>query len=389
MGNSVSWVAQCLYPKDQVFWAAVHYNDVDAIRSATLRLTPETRRYLEWQEPETGRTALLEAAAKGYCECARMLIKAGANCNVKDLRMNTPLHFACKRAQSELVQLLLEVPTMIPFEVNLYMKTPLDIARKRFSTEEVEDEAQAYAKCIDLLEKSFYLYSGWLYEKTDNVLSYISRVSSLHSWTRRWCVVLERGDPDVLELAFFNKDSDGVRSVCPTSVMLYNVAAGSEVTNDSSWLSRKKFAFILRGDHLSQSHYRGPTASSTAIFHVSLLYNLLRKHDKRRPWWSQIEPNLLLGALPLRDMKHMEQLIQGVGVKAIVTMNQPIELLPNLISTPISPIEWENARIAQCFGSTEDFSSPTLETIEKCTIFIHEHVDMKQQITRSIRVCEK
>ncbi|KAL7692597.1 putative tyrosine specific protein phosphatase [Plasmopara halstedii] len=117
------------------------------------------------------------------------------------------------------------------------------------------------------------------------------------------------------------------------------------------------------------------------IFHVSLLYNLLRKHDKRRPWWSQIEPNLLLGALPLRDMKHMEQLIQGVGVKAIVTMNQPIELLPNLISTPISPIEWENARIAQCFGSTEDFSSPTLETIEKCTIFIHEHVDMKQQIT--------
>ncbi|KAL7692598.1 putative pleckstrin domain, PH-like domain superfamily, ankyrin repeat-containing [Plasmopara halstedii] len=270
MGNSVSWVAQCLYPKDQVFWAAVHYNDVDAIRSATLRLTPETRRYLEWQEPETGRTALLEAAAKGYCECARMLIKAGANCNVKDLRMNTPLHFACKRAQSELVQLLLEVPTMIPFEVNLYMKTPLDIARKRFSTEEVEDEAQAYAKCIDLLEKSFYLYSGWLYEKTDNVLSYISRVSSLHSWTRRWCVVLERGDPDVLELAFFNKDSDGVRSVCPTSVMLYNVAAGSEVTNDSSWLSRKKFAFILRGDHLSQSHYRGPTGLQKCIHFAAI-----------------------------------------------------------------------------------------------------------------------
>lgn len=249
---------------------AARYGDARVIRSAASQLTQETRMYLEWQEPYTGRTALLEAAAKGHCECARILIEAGANCNAKDLKMNTALHLACKRAQFEMVKLLLEIPAVTAFEINLYMKSPLDLARSRFSGEEAEDKAQGYAKCIELLEKSFYLYSGWLYEKTDNVLSYISGMSSLHSWTRRLCVVLERGDPSVLELAFFSKSKDGVRPVCPTSVMLYNVASGSEVTNDPRWFSPKAFTFNLRGDHLNQCHYKATSDLQKPIHFAAL-----------------------------------------------------------------------------------------------------------------------
>ncbi|POM59817.1 hypothetical protein PHPALM_31403 [Phytophthora palmivora] len=266
MGNAVSWLAQCFYPEDQVLWAAARYGDARMIRSATSRLTPETRKYLEWQEPYTGRTALLEAAAKGHRECAQLLIEAGANCNAKDLKMNTPLHLACKRAQVEMVKFLLDVPAVNPFEINLYMKTPLDLARSRFSDEDEQDEAELYAKCVEVLEKKFCLYSGWLYEKADNVLSLVSGISSLNSWTRRLCIVLERGDPNVLELAFFSmKKGGGVRPVCPTSVMLYNVAAGMEIASDPRWFSPKDFTFILHGDQLNKCHYRASVALQNPV----------------------------------------------------------------------------------------------------------------------------
>ncbi|KAG2531439.1 hypothetical protein JM18_001243 [Phytophthora kernoviae] len=119
----------------------------------------------------------------------------------------------------------------------------------------------------------------------------------------------------------------------------------------------------------------------SVVFHVSLLYNLLMRHEQRRPWWSHVEPKLILGALPLQSKHHLDQLVQNEGVRAVVTMNQPVELLPNLLATPVSPVEWENAQVAQCFGTTDDFSPPTLETLQRCAKFIHEQVDVQQNTT--------
>ncbi|CAH0479718.1 unnamed protein product [Peronospora belbahrii] len=271
MGNTVSWFAQCFYPKDQVFWAAAYYGDAQTIRMAISRLTPETRKYLEWREPSTGRTPLLEAAARGHCKCAQYLIEAGADCNAKDLRMNTPLHLACKCAQLEMVKFLLQVRAVNPFEINQSMKTPLDLTRSRFVQEEEEEKAHLYAECIKLLETKTCLYTGWLYKKTDNVLSFVSGISSLNSWTRRFCMVLERGDPTVLELALFRmKDDNGVRPVCPKIVMLYNVAAGMEVASDPRWFSPKDFTFLVRGDQLNKCHYRASSTLQNPVYFAAI-----------------------------------------------------------------------------------------------------------------------
>lgn len=151
MGNVTSWLAQWLYPEDQMIWQAARAGDVGLMRSGIARLTPETRRRLEWQEPCSGRTPIAEASAKGHSECARLLIQAGANCNVKDYRGDTPLHLACKSGKPATVQLLLHVPNLFPFETNLRMKTPLDIARDRFARE--EERQEMYEECIELLEK--------------------------------------------------------------------------------------------------------------------------------------------------------------------------------------------------------------------------------------------
>ena len=122
----------------------------------------------------------------------------------------------------------------------------------------------------------------------------------------------------------------------------------------------------------------------------------------------------------------MSQLTQEERVSAIVTMNQPMELQPNLFGTPVTPRasssphqslrerdidalyvcvcfpgaeDWANAGVEQCLGSTTDFAPPSLQTIERyvplriaincdlhqssharvssccrCVSFIHRHV---------------
>lgn len=114
--------------------------------------------------------------------------------------------------------------------------------------------------------------------------------------------------------------------------------------------------------------------------------------------------------------KYRSQLTQDEGVRAVVTMNEPMELLPNLFATPVTPRtntercsypalplthkycsvlthslrsscvrhsseEWRDAQVEQCFGATSDFSPPTLETIHRCVEFVHAQVDIHGRAT--------
>lgn len=151
MGNVTSWLAQCIYPKEQVLWQAARSGDAYALRTALAKLTPETRKHVEWQEPCSGRTALAEASQRGHRACVALLIDAGANCNVKDYRGNTPLHLACKCGKEDVVHFLLQVPNVFPFETNLDTLTPLDLVRNKLK----KDEAYplSYERCLEELEK--------------------------------------------------------------------------------------------------------------------------------------------------------------------------------------------------------------------------------------------
>lgn len=103
--------------------------------------------------------------------------------------------------------------------------------------------------------QKFCIYSGWIYEEHDNVLSMVSGISSLSSWKRRFCIVLERGAPDILELALFSMKPGGARPVCPKSVVLYQVGAGMSDATDSKWFNRKDLVFTIRGTRQEKCQY--------------------------------------------------------------------------------------------------------------------------------------
>uniref|UniRef100_A0AAV1UX88 Uncharacterized protein n=1 Tax=Peronospora matthiolae TaxID=2874970 RepID=A0AAV1UX88_9STRA len=209
MGNVVCWLTQCWYPREQVFWVAV---------CATTVHTPSGPRHHDCHF--TRGSSTLSGTTPFLVE---------PRCWKLQWRMRST------GAKLEIVKLY--VPAVNRFKANWRGKTPLDVARSRFSEEGEQEreggEAGACARCVDVMEKMLCVYSGVLYENTDNVLSLVSGISSLNSWTRRFCLVLERGHPSVLEPALFSiKDDGSMRPVCPTSVMLCNVAPGMKAVRD-------------------------------------------------------------------------------------------------------------------------------------------------------------
>ncbi|DBA01812.1 TPA: hypothetical protein N0F65_002928 [Lagenidium giganteum] len=252
-------MGNCVYAEEQVLWQAAKHGDVRVLQIALSRLTGAKRKFIEWQEPCRGRTALAEAAAAGHVGCVQALVAAGALCNTKDHRGNTPLHLACKHGHVETVKLLLRTRDVFAFATNLAMCTPLDAARVEHAQKAERRVAFGLVRCIEELEKMCCVHTGWLYEKTDNALSMVSGMSSLNLWRRRLCIVLQRGVPDMLELALFTMRPGEPRPVTPSKVIIYDVINGMIDVTDSKWFNRKDNAFSVRGHDKTKHQFPAMT----------------------------------------------------------------------------------------------------------------------------------
>ncbi|DAZ94621.1 TPA: hypothetical protein N0F65_010560 [Lagenidium giganteum] len=242
MGNVTSWLTQSLCPEEQVLWMAAKNGDHAVLRTAVSRLTAETRAYLEWKDPIYGYTPLANACENGHRESALVLLEVGADVNARDLKGNTPLLVATKNGKSELVQLLLELPMVDQCAKNTAGQTALDIARVEYKTEE---GAHSFVRCMELIEKKLCIYSGWLYERAENLLSMASGISSLNSWKKRYCMVLRTSDVGVVEIDLFPMKPGERRPPCPSSELVFRVNEGLRLIEDNKWFNRKEFTFSL------------------------------------------------------------------------------------------------------------------------------------------------
>lgn len=100
--------------------------------------------------------------------------------------------------------------------------------------------------------------------------------------------------------------------------------------------------------------------------HKQLLYevSLGWKQAGGSAWWTKIEPlNLYLGAIPLKNMGHGEQ-IAGLGVTKVLSLVEDFELRPGYLNTPMKAEEWKEKGIGTKQIPAVDFRPLTQEEIK-------------------------
>lgn len=252
MGNTTSWLTQSLCPEEQALWVAAKSGDLQTLREGLARLTPETRFYAEWRDPVYGYSPLANACFQGHLHCIQALLAAGVDPNGRDAQGNTPLHIAVANGKSEVVRLLLEAPNVDIFaRTSSKAQTALDLARHHYKIS--EGRGLKFIQCVEHVEKKLCLYSGWLYERSDNFLSLASGISSLDSWKKRYAMVLRTAEREVVEIDLFPMRPGERRPPCPSSELLYRASDGIQQSDDVTWLNRKEFRFSLKASRKTGS----------------------------------------------------------------------------------------------------------------------------------------
>ena len=114
-------------------------------------------------------------------------------------------------------------------------------------------------------------------------------------------------------------------------------------------------------------------------FLPSLFYNVALEKLGQRAWYHEIAPYVILGAIPLWST--VDELVNVVGIKAVVSMNEPFELK---YLTP-SPTQWLSMGVEQLNLPVVDFvGSPSRQQISQGVQFIHDNVSRQRYLSLQV-----
>jgi len=122
------------------------------------------------------------------------------------------------------------------------------------------------------------------------------------------------------------------------------------------------------------------------LYEVSLLYTITCSKIKKqaRSWYTKIDDQIYLGAIPLKNKGHLQELTQLAGKNqqlAILSAVEPWELTTDTIfSQPVTPEDWKKNFISQKTVPAIDFKSPTVEQIKQGVQFIKEQIKQGKKV---------
>ncbi len=124
-----------------------------------------------------------------------------------------------------------------------------------------------------------------------------------------------------------------------------------------------------------------------AIFTIQKLKKHHMRHDISLtflPWtakkqWHQIEPNIYLGGLPLRNFSHLEKL-EKAGVKTMISMVQDWEYKKTAIIGHPASKEATEEKFTVHYLTTPDKTQVSQEDLNRGADLIHEHVTANMPI---------
>lgn len=96
-------------------------------------------------------------------------------------------------------------------------------------------------------------------------------------------------------------------------------------------------------------------------------------------WWTELEENLYIGALPLQN--HTHDLIEDLNIKAVVSLVEPYEVRRRPpFSDPITPQDWQKLNVEQILLEVADTHPVSLPDIKRAIEFIHEKLTRNEAI---------
>lgn len=111
-------------------------------------------------------------------------------------------------------------------------------------------------------------------------------------------------------------------------------------------------------------------------YELNLLWNLaLNKIDpEKRKWWDDINESIILGALPLRNMGHVEELVEK-GVTAILSIVELFEFDSKIFTVPATRATWVEAGVKMKHISTPDYEPIAIDLLDEAVEYIHEQIE--------------
>lgn len=118
------------------------------------------------------------------------------------------------------------------------------------------------------------------------------------------------------------------------------------------------------------------------IYKISLYYKLLEHYynPTYSTWWSEIIDGIILGAIPLKNYKHNEILVNTENVKYILTILDQFELETiTYISKPVKPEDWIECNVSQKIINSSDFKPLKIHDIHDGVLFLEKCINEIKQ----------
>lgn len=114
-------------------------------------------------------------------------------------------------------------------------------------------------------------------------------------------------------------------------------------------------------------------------YEISFLHLLIKNKLKSSwNWYNKIDENIILGAMPLKNKNHLEELISLAGKKeklSILSILEKWEVQRQTpFTTPITPNDWKVNNVNQLIIEGEDHIPPTLEQLKDGVDFINTEI---------------
>lgn len=104
---------------------------------------------------------------------------------------------------------------------------------------------------------------------------------------------------------------------------------------------------------------------------LAFIYSLEKiKRISGHRWYNEITPQIILGAIPLKNLSHEEDM-NGVGVRAVLSLLEDHEAhTVSMVGDPVLKSDWENRAVTYLQIPIQDLAAPSIDKIEAAVAFI-------------------